>query len=195
MLWAMLWACYGPAMCLSWGCYGAAMGLLWGCFGPVMPVVRVSMLVGMGSGYGQPCWLFGSGYGAVNGLCSLLWGRYGAVCRGYVGCMGLRGAVWGCLGLFRAVWGCMGLYTWGCIGAGMGLPFELLWVSMLLGMVLYVGGKVSHDGGLGALMGLSWGCHGPHRAFMGLSWGFNEALVGFSWGSHGAAMGLSCGSR
>ena len=74
----------------------------------------------------------------------------------YVGGMS---AVWGHTGLNVAVLGCIGLYgaVWGCIGAGMGLPFGLLWASMLVGMVLYVGGKVIHGGGLGALMGLSWG--------------------------------------
>ena len=51
----------------------------------------------------------------------------------------------------------------------MAMPFGLLWVSVLVKMVLYVGGKLSHSGGLGALMGLSWGCHGVAT---GLSWGF-----------------------
>ena len=83
------------------------------------------------------------------------------------------------MGLHWAVLGCMGLYwaVWGCVGADMGLPFGLLWASMLVGMVLYVGGKVRHGGGLGALMGLPWGCHG--------------APTGFSWGSHGALIELS----
>ena len=90
--------------------------------------------------------------------------------------------------------------VWGCIGADMHLPLGLLWVSMLVGMVLYVGGKVRHGGDLEALMGLSWGRHGAatglsrgsHGALMGLSWGSHRALVGFSWFFHGVVMELPC---
>ena len=104
------------------------------------------------------------------------------------------------MGLYGAVLGLEGACYFGCYG------------PLLVGMVLYVGGKVSHGGDLGALMGLSWGCHGTatglprdrhwaanelprgsHGALVGLSWGSRGALVGLSWGFHGASMGLPWG--
>ena len=58
----------------------------------------------------------------------------------------------------------------------------------------FVGGKVSHGGGHGALMGLSLGSHGD---LTGLPWGFYGALVGLfiglPWGCHLASMGLVWG--
>ena len=81
------------------------MGLLWACYGPAMPVVRASMLVGMGVAMGSHAGCVGVGHSV--GLYTVCVGRYGvvmglyfggmsAVCRLYVGCMGLHGAVWGC---------------------------------------------------------------------------------------------------
>ena len=107
--------------------------------------------------------------------------------------MGLYGVVLGCIG---AVWGCI-VAVWG----SMGLSVWLLWTSMLVEMVLYVGGKVSHGGGRRALMGLSWGSHealmglslGSRGALMWLSWGSHGASVAFSWSFRGAAMGLPRG--
>ena len=61
---------------------------------------------------------------------------------------------------------------------------------LLVGMVLYISGKVSHGGGCGALTGLSWP---PPGALTGLSWGSHGASVGLSWGFREAAMRLSCG--
>ena len=129
--------------------------------------------------------------------CSLLWGCYGAVCRGICrlyggaqGCVRLYWVVWGCIGLYGAVWGCI----WAVLGLKRGLPFGLIWASMLVGMVLYVGGKVSHGGGLGALMGLSWGCYGAAtglpRGCQGALWGSRGFLLGSRRALIGASMGL-----
>ena len=73
------------------------------------------------------------------------------------------GLYWGCVG---AVWGCMGCINSVELCGPTILDAMVPHISIPVGMVLYVGGKVSHGGGRGALMGLSWGSRG---ALMGLS--------------------------
>ena len=86
------WDCHGTAMELLWDCfgtatYGTAVGLLWHCYGAAMPILRASMLVGMGVAMGSHFGCMGVGmglytvrvrcYGVVVGLyMGLLWAWY-----------------------------------------------------------------------------------------------------------------------
>ena len=102
--------------------------------------------------------------GCIGVDVGLLWGGIGGV---FWAVWGLQGAS-GLYGLIRAVWGFIRAH-WDCYGP---LCWRG-WFSMLVGMVLYVGGKGGHGGGSGV----------PRDSHRALIWGSHGALelMGFPW--------------